>query len=104
MRVAVYSTRPYDREFLSRANADHRHELRFLGVRLEAGTAAAAHGCAAVCAFVNDDLGEPVLQALHAQGVRLAGREGEVLRRTLLPCLAYLALGGAAVAAWVAWG
>ncbi len=71
MRVAVYSTRPYDREFLARANADHRHELRFLGVRLEAGTTAAAHGCDAVCAFVNDDLGEPVLRALHAQGVRL---------------------------------
>jgi len=71
MRVAVYSTRPYDREFLARANADHRHELRFLGVRLEAGTAAAAHGCSAVCAFVNDDLGASVLGALHAQGVRL---------------------------------
>ena len=38
-----------------------------------------------------------------AATVGLAGREGEVLRRTLLPCLAYLALGGAAVALWVAW-
>lgn len=71
MRVAVYSTRPYDREFLTRANADHRHELRFLGVRLEAGTVAAAQGCNAVCAFVNDDLGAGVLRALHALGVRL---------------------------------
>jgi D-lactate dehydrogenase len=70
MRVAVYSTRPYDREFLARANAG-RHELRFLGVRLEAGTVAAAHGCEAVCAFVNDDLGAGVLGALHAEGVRL---------------------------------
>jgi lactate permease len=68
-------------------------------------------------------LGLPVATLLAAQGfgaavgnivcphnvvagaatVGLAGREGEVLRRTLLPCLAYLALGGAAVAAWVAW-
>jgi lactate permease len=39
-----------------------------------------------------------------AATVGLAGREGEVLRRTLLPCLACLALGGAAVALWVAWG
>jgi lactate permease len=36
-----------------------------------------------------------------AATVGLAGREGEVLRRTTLPCLLYLALGGAAVAALV---
>jgi lactate permease len=34
-----------------------------------------------------------------AATVGLAGREGEVLRRTLLPCMLYLALGGAAGAA-----
>ena len=34
-----------------------------------------------------------------AATVGLAGREGEVLRRTVLPCLVYLALGGAVVAA-----
>jgi lactate permease len=34
-----------------------------------------------------------------AATVGLAGREGEILRRTLLPCLLYLALGGAVVAA-----
>ena len=39
-----------------------------------------------------------------AATVGLAGREGEVLRRTLLPCLLYLALGGAAVAALIAAG
>ncbi|WP_418318000.1 L-lactate permease [Piscinibacter sakaiensis] len=37
-----------------------------------------------------------------AATVGLAGREGEILRRTLLPCLLYLALGGAAVAGLVA--
>jgi lactate permease len=38
-----------------------------------------------------------------AATVGLAGREGEILRRTLLPCVLYLALGGAAVAALAAW-
>ncbi|MCU0775552.1 MAG: L-lactate permease [Ideonella sp.] len=33
-----------------------------------------------------------------AATVGLTGREGEILRRTLLPCLLYLALGGAVVA------
>lgn len=37
-----------------------------------------------------------------AATVGLAGREGEILRRTLLPCMLYLALGGAAVAALTA--
>jgi len=37
-----------------------------------------------------------------AATVGLAGREAEVLRRTLLPCLLYLALGGAVVAALAA--
>jgi predicted DNA-binding protein with PD1-like motif len=37
-----------------------------------------------------------------AATVGLAGREAEILRRTLLPCAAYLALGGALVALMVA--
>jgi len=37
-----------------------------------------------------------------AATVGLAGREAEILRRTLLPCVAYLLLGGVTVAAWVA--
>lgn len=39
-----------------------------------------------------------------AATVGLTGREGEILRRTLLPCLLYLALGGAVVAALAARG
>lgn len=71
MRVVVYSTRPYDREFLSRANVGMRHELVFLEARLDASTVTAAHGAQAVCAFVNDRLDAQVLHALHACGVRL---------------------------------
>jgi lactate permease len=37
-----------------------------------------------------------------AATVGLAGREAEILRRTLLPCLLYLALGGTVVAALAA--
>ncbi len=56
MRVAVFSTKPYDEEFLDRANLD-RHRLVFLEPRLNVGTAPLADGSEAVCAFVNDDLG-----------------------------------------------
>ncbi len=71
MRVAVFSTRAYDRQFLSQANAGRRHELLFLDSRLDAGTVATASGCQAVCAFVNDRLDAEVLRGLHGLGVRL---------------------------------
>lgn len=72
MRVAVFSTRPYDRHFLQRANAAGRHELRFLDAALDATTAVAADGAEAVCAFVNDRLDAEVLGQLQRSGVRLA--------------------------------
>lgn len=54
MRVAVFSTKSYDRDFLSQANASHGHELVFLEPRLAPETAPLAVGFEAVCAFVND--------------------------------------------------
>ena len=71
MRVAVFSTRPYDRQFLEPANAAGRHELVFHEARLDETSVAAANGAGAVCAFVNDRLDAGVLQRLHAGGVRL---------------------------------
>lgn len=71
MRVAVFSTKPYDQEFLSQANKSHGHDLLFLEPRLTVDTVALAAGCDAVCAFVNDDLGAEVLERLADRGVRL---------------------------------
>ncbi|TFY99980.1 2-hydroxyacid dehydrogenase [Ramlibacter rhizophilus] len=71
MRVAVFSSKSYDREFLARANAAGRHELVFLDARLDAATVPAALGAQAVCAFVNDRLDREVLQRLQEMGVRL---------------------------------
>jgi D-lactate dehydrogenase len=73
VRVSVFSSKPYDRHFLERANDDRGfgHELAFVEARLEEATAPLAHGSPAVCAFVNDDLGRPVLTSLAAHGTRL---------------------------------
>ena len=71
MRVAVFSTQPYDRQFLDRANARQRHQWVYLEPRLDASTVAAAAGAGAVCAFVNDRLDAEVLGQLHRLGVRL---------------------------------
>jgi D-lactate dehydrogenase len=70
MRVAVYSAKPYDVQFLTAANADGAHELVFLEPRLSVATAPLAADADAVCAFVNDDLGEAVLEELAGLDVR----------------------------------
>lgn len=71
MRIAVFSTKPYDREYLAAANRGHQHELTFLEPRLTRETALLAAGYPAVCAFVNDQLDAGALEALHAGGTRL---------------------------------
>ncbi|WP_338243764.1 2-hydroxyacid dehydrogenase [Aurantiacibacter hainanensis] len=73
MKVAVYSTKPYDQTYLERANAaqDSSHELRFLEMRLSAETAALSGQCDAICAFVNDTLDREVLTYLKDCGIRL---------------------------------
>ncbi|MEA2003260.1 MAG: 2-hydroxyacid dehydrogenase [Actinomycetota bacterium] len=71
MRVAVFSTKPYDQRFLSEAAADSGHELEFFEARLSRSTAALAEGFDVVCAFVNDDLGAAVLLRLADAQVKL---------------------------------
>jgi D-lactate dehydrogenase len=71
MRVTVYSTRPYDRLALERAQGVGAHQFTFLEARLDAGTIATAAGADAVCAFVNDQLDRAVLHGLKKLGVRL---------------------------------
>jgi len=70
MRVAVFSTKSYDREFLDRANSG-RHELHYLEPRLSAETAPLGAGFEAVCGFVNDRFEADVVETLAKSGTRL---------------------------------
>jgi D-lactate dehydrogenase len=72
MKIAVFSAKPYDRDFLDAANARSRHELSYFETRLTCETAALARGFEAVCCFVNDELDRGVLEEISAAGVRLA--------------------------------
>lgn len=71
MKIAVFSTQPYDREFLTKANAAAEHELLFFDVQLNPQTVSLAVDCQAVCCFVNDDVLAETLQKIHAIGIRL---------------------------------
>ena len=70
MDVCLFSAKAYDRESFRVANEAFGHELSFLEPRLGAETLALAPPGSAVCAFVNDDLGAPVLTALAERDVR----------------------------------
>lgn len=70
MKVAVFSSKPYDVKFLRAANQS-THQLQFIEARLTADTTILAEGFDAICAFVNDHLDKEILQKLKALGVRL---------------------------------
>ena len=70
MKVAIFSAKKYDREFLSAANAA-RHEIRFFEPHLSEETVGLAAGFDAVCVFVNDQVNAAVIARLHSLGVRL---------------------------------
>ena len=71
MRVAVFSTKPYDRRFLDEANRGFGHRIDYFEARLDASTAPLAHGYRAVCVFVNDRVDAAVLEVLAKGGTNL---------------------------------
>lgn len=71
MKVAVFSTKAYDRQFFEAINAKHNHELVFFEPRLEHETAPLAAGFPAVCLFVNDQADAHTLETLAANGTKL---------------------------------
>ena len=71
MRVALFSTKPYEREFFTAANSDYSHELVYLEPRLTPETALLAEGFPAVCIFVNDQASAPIINTLTKGGTRL---------------------------------
>ena len=68
MKVTVFSSKPYDEQFLKARNGGH--ELRFIENRLKPDTAFLAEGSLAVCVFVNDVLDAATLKQLAAGGTK----------------------------------
>ncbi|KAG5926637.1 hypothetical protein E4U42_003074 [Claviceps africana] len=73
MRLAVFSTKPYDKRYIEAAQAARAHdglELVFHEASLTHDTASLAQDADAVCVFVNDSLGRDVIERLAGYGVR----------------------------------
>jgi D-lactate dehydrogenase len=71
MKVAVFSTKAYDREFLDVANAAGHHQLFYFEGSLRDKTVRLTEGYDAVCVFVNDVLDATVIEGLAANHVKL---------------------------------
>ncbi|BAY12282.1 2-hydroxyacid dehydrogenase [Calothrix sp. NIES-2098] len=71
MKVAVFGTKAYDRQFLEAANSPKQHDLVFLEPRLNRDTAILAAGFPAVCVFVHDQVDASTLEILASNGTRL---------------------------------
>jgi D-lactate dehydrogenase len=69
--VAVFDSKPYDREYLSTSSDAGDIHFRFHEFRLGAETALAAKGSQVACIFVNDQANRAVLESLAAVGVKL---------------------------------
>ena len=69
MKIAFFSTQPYDKEYFERYNK--QHEIIFFDAQLNEQTVNLANGCAAICGFVNDQLNASVIKSLAGIGVKI---------------------------------
>jgi D-lactate dehydrogenase len=71
MKIAFFSTKPYDQSSFQMANEQYGHELVFFEPRLTPNTATLANGFPAVCVFINDVMSETTLRAIASTGTRI---------------------------------
>ena len=71
MKIAVFSAKRYDREYLDAANVALGHTLKYHEAPLDLDTVHLAAGYDAVCIFVNDKADAEVLAQLKAGGTGL---------------------------------
>ncbi len=69
MKVAFFSTQPYDKEYFEHSNT--HHDITFYEAQLNEQTVNLAKGCNAVCAFVNDQLNAAVIKLLAEMGIKI---------------------------------
>lgn len=71
MKIAVFSTKYNEREYMDKANADARHHLTYFDIPLNAGTALTALGFDAVCIQLSDKVDKETIEQLSKAGIRL---------------------------------
>lgn len=68
-KIAFFDTKPYDKQWFDKLNTDFN--IKYVDYKLTPDSAAAAKGCKAVCAFVNDTISSETIDELCEIGVKL---------------------------------
>ncbi|RFZ85314.1 2-hydroxyacid dehydrogenase [Mucilaginibacter terrenus] len=69
MKVVAYSIKPFEKEFLSKAN-QKKHDITLISNPLGLDTAIYAEGKDAVVVFTNDEVSAPVVERLATLGIK----------------------------------
>lgn len=69
--ISFYDTKPYDKKYFNIINEQYGFTINYFETKLSARTAKLAEGSDAVCAFVNDDVSAPTVDALHKLGIKI---------------------------------
>ena len=71
MKIAVFSTKSYDKVYLERHKAKSKHTFTYFETDLNADTTNLTIGFEAVCVFVNDKVNKETLENLSKNGIKL---------------------------------
>jgi D-lactate dehydrogenase len=70
-KIAFFDAKSYDKRFFDAENKKYNYAITYFETRLTLDSAPLAKGFDGVCAFVNDDLSEDVIEILLAGGVKI---------------------------------
>lgn len=71
IKIAFFDTKPYDIKSFEDENRNFNYQIKFYKNKLNIDTAFQANGYNVVCAFVNDQINEEVVNELYRSGVKL---------------------------------
>ena len=71
MKIAVFSTKPYDQEYFEKYSNENDYTFSFFETALNKTTANLSDGFDVICAFVNDNVDKDTIEVLANNGIRL---------------------------------
>lgn len=70
MKIAFYSTKPYDKIWFEPLSEGYGFKIKFIEAPISEETASLSKGSDAVCVFVNDKVDEKLINTLYEYGVK----------------------------------
>lgn len=71
MKVGIFSTKYYEREYLDRYNTGGKHTLTYFDASLNSSTVSLADGFDAVCVLLTDKIDKETIDKLASLGIKL---------------------------------